>query len=952
MPKQQLSPQEFVQKWARTELGERASYQQHFADVCALVGHQTPADKDPTGQEFAYEKGVEKTGGGQGFADVWYDRHFAIEYKAKGRYKDLNAAYQQLLRYRENLNNPPLLVVCDIEHWEIHTNWPGTEKKVYQFTNTDITNPRTYGRIRDMFFAPDKLHPRRNAAEVTAEAAQGFQTIADNMRDWEAEPERIAHFLTKLVFCLFAEDVGLLPAAPRSQTGIFSDVVENTRDNPANFVKYMKDLFNAMAVGGHFMYRDIPYFNGQLFEDLRVEELSYEALLKLEEVANLNWRSVEPSIFGTLFERSLDPSKRAQLGAHYTSRDDILLIVEPVLMQPLRRQWDAIQEQGAPLRQKYDAAKTGRDRQEFQLKLLALRDDMLKQLREVRVLDPACGSGNFLYVALGLLLDLEKAVINHDLFAGLEQVKPDPRVHPRQLFGIEINPIAHALASIVVWIGYIQWRQNNGYFHFTEPILERLQDNIRQMDAILAFDGEGKPVEPEWPEVDVIVGNPPFLGGGRVRGELGDHYVEKLWSLYDKRLPGFSDLVCYWFERARVEIEQNRAQRAGLLATNSIRGGANREVLKRIKDTGDIFMAWSDREWILDGARVRVSMVGFDNAAEDRRVLDGLSASAINPDLTAAVDITTALSLRHNVEICFMGPSPKGPFDIEAQLAQKMIQADSRNEFVVRPVASGIDIARRSRNLWTIDFGLLSFEEARQYSEPFNYLQQHVYPVRSKNRRAAYAERWWQYAEARPGLRAATNSLSRLIVTPTLAKHRVYVWGDPKTLYNQQVISIARSDDYFFGVLHSRLHEVWSLRMGTSLEDRPRYTPTTTFETFPFPWSPGHEPSDDPRYQAIAAAAKQLHTERDAWLNPAGLGEKALKARTLTNLYNALNVWRGKEKMKNIKAAAADFAPRLDELHKALDRAVCDAYGWPHEVLGDEEEMLRRLLALNLARGE
>ncbi len=1017
-----MNPSQFVDKWEKVELKERASAQSHFEDVCRLVGHPLPAEKDPKGVEFTYEYGVEKSGGGMGFADVWFDDHFAIEYKGKGKYADLGGAYQQLLRYRENLKNPPLLVVCDIQNWEIHTNWPGTEKKVYRFNNRDLLNPTHLERVRNLFYAPERLHPRRNTEEVTADAAGVFKTITDNMRQWQAEPERIAHFMTKLVFCLFAEDVALLPTAPHSEAGIFSEIVEQTRTEPSKFVKYMRDLFAAMADGGEFMFKTIPYFNGALFEDVQVEELTYEALNQLARAARLNWRSIEPSIFGTLFERSLDPSKRAQLGAHYTSRDDILLIVEPVLMQPLRREWAAIQAEAVPLREKLEAAKTERDKVGAQQSLMALRERMLTRLRTIKVLDPACGSGNFLYVALGLLLDLEKVVINHPLFLGLPTVEPG--VHPRQLYGIEINPIAHALASIVVWIGYIQWRQNNGYWGHSTPILEALHENIRLMDAILAFDADGKPIEPDWPAVDVIVGNPPFLGGSRIRGELGDTTIEQLWQVYDGRVPGFADLVCYWFERARAEIAQGKAKRAGLLATNSIRGGVNRRVLERIKESGDIFMAWSDRDWVLDGAAVRVSMVGFDgeknptpkaaggmnpipnpspnigrgigeaestpnpdpspkhrgreeSRADDptplpmlgeglgvglvsegvaaeltyQRTLDGLPVASINADLTGGVDITFAKPLPENFNIQYEGTKKGADFDITPDIARQLLQAVNPsgrpNSDIVKAWVNGADIVRRGRDMWIIDFGTdMALDEAMLYEMPFKYVEQKVKPKYGDIR-----ARWWLHERTRPEMRVALAPLKRYIATARVAKYRLFVWLPASTLPDSATIAIARDDDYFFGVLHSKLHEVWSLRMGTWLGkgNDPRYTPTTTFETFPFPFVPGQEPTDDDRVKAIAAAAQQLDAERTAWLTPPNISGKPLQDRTLTNLYNALNVYRGVEKIAT-KKAAGDFAPRLDELHTALDAAVCAAYGWDTAILTDDEEILRRLLALNLAR--
>ncbi|NLF77661.1 MAG: class I SAM-dependent DNA methyltransferase, partial [Chloroflexi bacterium] len=774
---------------------------------------------------------------------------------------------------------------------------------------------------------------------------------------WDAAPERIAQFLTKVVFCLFAEDVGLLPAGLTGR-GLFTEVIEQTRDRPSDFVHYAEQLFVAMAEGSKFQYRDIPWFDGRLFEHVAVEELSAEALRALEKACKLDWSAVEPAIFGTLFERSLDPAKRAQLGAHYTRREDILLIVEPVLMAPLRRTWEAIQAEAAPVREKYvDALRTGARATitRFGNELLALRERMLADLRSVTVLDPACGSGNFLYVALQLLKDLEKEVINHPLWLDLPLAFPE--VHPRQLYGIEVNPIAHDLASIVVWIGYLQWLDNNGFQHLLkrEPILEPL-DNIRQMDAILGFDADGSPVEPEWPSVDVIVSNPPFLGGNKMRGELGDEYVGAIRRLYGDRLPGQSDLVTYWFERSRTMISQRQVRRVGLLATKTIQHTVNREVLNRIKATGDIFMAWSDREWVLDGAAVRIAMIGFDDGTETSRVLDGTRVTHISSELKATIDISKALQLEENSGIAFMGDIKGGPFDIPAELARQMLDTPNSshrdNADVVRPWINATDIVKRPRNRWIIDFGVdMPIEEAVLYELPLRHVENHVHPMRQNNNRKAYRERWWIHVEARPGMRAAIERLSRIIVTPLVSKHRLFVWLRMPVVPDTRLIAIAFSNDYSFGVLHSKAHEIWSLRMGArhGVGDDPTYNTTTCFETFPFPWPPGQEPTDHPAYHAIGAAARQLHEERDAWLNPPGVPESALQQRTLTNLYNALQVFRGEDSGR-VVPAAGDFAPRLDALHRALDEAVCDAYGWEYDVLADEEEILRRLLALNLER--
>ncbi len=418
--------------------------------------------------------------------------------------------------------------------------------------------------------------------------------------------------------------------------------------------------------------------------------------------------------------------------------------------------------------------------------------------------------------------------------------RPYITVTPAQLYGIETNEYAHELAQMTIQIGYIQWLRDNGYGFPTEPILKQTK-NIMKMDAILTplsppifgenggmSEGQGGGVEPEWPEVDVIVGNPPFLGDKKMRAELGDKYVDDLRNLYGDRIPGQSDLVCYWFEKARAMIEEGKVKRAGLLATNSIRGGSNRAVLDRIKQTGNIFWAQSDRDWILDGAAVNVSMVGFDNGKETNRELDNRIVDNINPDLTGIANLTSAKQLLENINIAFIGPSPHGPFDIENSVAQQMLKSPNingrLNSDVVRPVVSGIDIVQSPRGFWTIDFGLMPLEEAAKYEMPFEYAKKNIFPIRSKNQRANNTDLWWQYERPRQELREALKGLKRFIATPRVSKHRVFIWFSQETLSNDGTTVFAREDDYFIGVLQSKAHVIWSLKLGTSLEDRPRYT--------------------------------------------------------------------------------------------------------------------------------
>lgn len=921
-----LTPQAFAEKWSKSKLSERSASQQHFLDLCNMLGQKTPAEADPEGSFYTFEKGVSKVDSGRGFADVWKRGYFAFEYK--GKHKDLDAAYKQLLLYREDLENPPLLVVSDMDRFEVHTNFTGTVKKVYSFTNAELPREENLAVLRALFTDPNSLRPGRTTESVTEEAAGKFARLAEGLRSRGHDPHLAAHFLNRLLFCLFAEDVGLLPS------GLFTRIVERTTRDPQLFAQYVGDLFGAMESGGNFLLEDISHFNGGLFSDTEALPLESAELRLLAEAARLDWGSVEPAIFGTLFERSLDPSHRAKLGAHYTSREDILAIVEPVLMAPLRREWQEIREQAATEAEKAKElsgkkAQNALGRAEKQLYGFAER------LREVKVLDPACGSGNFLYVSLKQLLDLEKEV---STFAGSVGLTPFfPEVSPDQLLGIELSPYAHELAQVSIWIGYLQWMVDNGFGARRDPVLGPME-NILEMDAIIAGGENGELYEPSWPEADVIVGNPPFLGGNRIRAELGDEYVNDLFGLYRGRVPAFADLVCYWFERAREQVEGGEAKRAGLLATQAIRGGTNRRVLERIKQGCDIFFAEADRPWVLnettvskserkDKAAVRVSMIGFDREEQEEKMLDGAPVDAIYANLTGDLDLSTARVLEENRLIQFEGTKKGAAFEIPRDASLKMLEAPINpngrpNSDVVRPWFNGLDVTRRPRDMWIVDFGAsMPVDEAALYERPFEYVETHV-----KTKYGATRKNWWLHERPRSDMREALTGLKRYLVTTRHVKHVMFAWLDSRVLPDSALIAFAREDEYFFGVLHSRVHELWARRMGTQLREAEsgfRYTPTTCFETFPFP-----EPDEDQRTE-ISDAARRLNELRANWLNPESATEAELKKRTLTNLYNNRPTW-------------------LASIHDRLDEAMLDAYGWSHDI--SDEELLKNLLALNLER--
>ncbi len=414
-------------------------------------------------------------------------------------------------------------------------------------------------------------------------------------------------------------------------------------------------------------------------------------------------------------------------------------------------------------------------------------------------------------------------------------------------------------------------------------------------------------------------------------GDRRQPALPRLFKVYAGRVPREADFVTYWHEKAREMIEAGKVKRVGLLATQGIRGGANRKVLERIKETGDIFLAWADEPWVVEGAAIHVSFVAYDDGHEQERRLNGEPVAAINANLTAGIDLTRAVRLPENLGLAFMGDTKGGPFDIREEAARKLLASlnpDGRaNSDVIRPWVNSLDVTRRPRDMWIVDFGVnMPIHEAALYEAPFEYVKEHVEPVRAKNRRAAYAEKWWLHVEPRSGMRKALAGLPRFIGTPTVAKHRLFVWLDAATLPDHQLIVFARDDDYFFGVLHSSAHELWARGHGTQLrevESGFRYTPTTTFETFPFPESAGDQ------HEEIAEAARTLDALRSGWLNPTGASESELRKRTLTNLYNQEPSW-------------------LAQAHERLDRAVHAAYGWEYPL--DPDDVLARLVELNLTR--
>jgi type II restriction/modification system DNA methylase subunit YeeA len=756
---------------------------------------------------------------------------------------------------------------------------------------------------------------------------------------------------------------------------MFTKMLKASIKAPERFQGNASKLFAAMHKGGDLDFTPINWFNGGLYDDDSAFPLERPDIDNLISAAELDWSEIDPSILGTLFERGLDPSKRSQLGAHYTDRDKIMQIVEPVIIKPLQTEWEGVRSKLEAALAKAENTKGGaRTKAENEAK--RLQAEWHERLRTFRVLDPACGSGNFLYLSLLALKDIEhRTNLEAEAMAPLLAAQ-FPNSGPENVLGIELNPYAAELARVSIWVGEIQWMRRNGFEASKNPILKPL-GNIENRDAVLDIDEQGQPQRAIWPSANVVVGNPPFLGNKKMIAELGEDYTVALRKVWPQ-VPGGADLVCYWFAGTWEQMIRGQLERAGLVATNSIRGGANRDVLKAIVEDGRIFEAWSDQPWFDEkGAAVRVSMVGFDRL-KGLAKLDGQSVIKIHADLKSGdTNLAILNKLPQNKDCSFVGIILNGDgFELTGGDARGFLSKAGNphgapNSDVLRPTLNGDDFNGERPDKWVIDFGTSASEKAAAlYEAPFEHIEKNVKPyrqrkdeagnfeVRAKNER----EKWWRHARARPALRKALGGLSHYLATPMVTSYRNFGFLPSAILPDQKLVVFSRDDFTFFGVLESNFHYVWTLATCSWIGsgNDVTYAKLAVFETFPFPEGltpdiPAADYAYAPLAQKIAAAAARLNELRENWLNPADLVDRVpevvegypdrilpkdevaaeeLKKRTLTNLYNARPTW-------------------LDHAHKALDEAVAEAYGWGDDfrngVLTDDE-ILARLFKLNQER--
>jgi hypothetical protein len=990
---QNASVDDFIDRWRACEGGqERANYALFLTELCKIIGvaPPNPANADPHLNDYVFERVVKDPHFREGSTstrriDLYKRGSFVLEAKQsrlKGGSKDMGElpsgqvdgdgkhkwdvlmmnARRQAESYARALPTdhgwPPFILVCDVGNCiETYADFSGQGKNYTQYPDRkscqislhDLADEKIRNRLRQIWEQPLELDPTRNSTTVTKQIAERLADVSKSIEKLGYAKQRVASFLSRCILTMFAEDIGLLPKR------CFKDLLHECRQKPENFKPLVEQLWEAMDKGEYaFAIKEkVSRFNGEFFKDREALPLGQEEIGELESAAACNWREVEPSIFGTFLEQALEAEERRRLGAHYTPKAYVERLVNATIMEPLREEWATA------------LATAERQKSEGRVKQAAatLRH-YHTGLCGLRILDPACGTGNFLYVAMEMIKRLEGEVADAITNVTGQDYIPSLQSHtvdPKQFIGMEINERAAAIAELVLWIGYLQWHFRTTSGFPSEPILQAFH-NVQLCDAVLD--------RPTWPEADYIVGNPPFIGGKDIRARQGDAYVTELWKSH-KDMNDSADYVMYWWDMAAELLTRNKTKlkRFGFVTTNSITQPFQRRVIERHLHGNkpiSLTMAIPDHPWTKtgkDAAAVRIGMTVAKAGQGPGRLLEvanekGLDSDApriefaettglINADLSIGINVSSAVPLLANAGVCSRGVSLHGSGFIVTQQQAEYLGLGKRPglEKHIRPYRNGKDLSSKARNVLVIDLLGLSVEDVRgRYPEVYQHLAVNVKPERDVNNRETYKKNWWLFGEPRKELRPALEGLSRYIATAQTAKHRVLTFLDITILPDNAVIAIASDDAYHLGVLSSRIHVCWSLCTGgwLGIGNDSRYLNSKCFDTFPFPVA-----SAD-KAQAIADAAEQLDSLRKDRL-------KLHPELTLTALYNVLGRYRLSHDYSSMIAkdkAVFDhgLVYRMAELHDELDKAVFDAYGWPDAI--SDQDITNRLLALNFRRKE
>lgn len=1027
---------DFISRWASSGAAERANYQLFLSELCDLLGvaRPEPSRADERQNAYVFERAVKfqnpdgTTSAGR--IDLYKRDCFILEAKqgsgdiganaeadittpkskskrgtakrgTRGWDDAMLAARGQAERYARALPTeeppPPFLVVVDVGYSiELYSEFsrsgktylPFPDARTHRIPLRDLSDEEARERLKLVWTDPLALDPSRRSARVTREVARRLAALATSLEESGHEAEAVTAFLMRAIFTLFAEDVNLI------RKGGFTELLESLRGKVAVFPQMLESLWQTMSVGGFstVLREKVLRFNGGLFEQSDALPLTEEQLALLIEAARADWRDVEPAIFGTLLEQALDPLERAQLGAHYTPRAYVERLVLPTVIEPLREEWQAVQAASVT------SAKAGKlDEAVAEVKAFHRR------LCEVRVLDPSCGSGNFLYVTLEHMKRLEGEVLTQLEDFGQSRILEYElaTVDPHQLLGLEVNERAAGIADLVLWIGYLQWHfRTRGDAMPREPVLQSFR-NIVCQDAILDYErleavqgdaggevtrwdgrtfkthpatGEAvpdetarvsvmRPVNPRrrsWAQADYIVGNPPFIGNKYMRLSLGDGYVEALRATYPE-VPESCDFVMYWWHKAAELVSAGRVKRFGFIGTNSLRQTFNRRVVEHhltAKEPLSLVFAVPDHPWVdaSDGAAVRISMTTgaageregvlaqvtheTRGTSEGRNVELAERYGKISAGLTIGVNINDAQSLRANENLASRGVALHGAgFIVTRDEAVGLgLGKQPDIEKHVRHYRNGRDVTDKPRGVMVIDLEGLSVNEVQQrFPEIYQRVLERVKPERDQNNEKSRRELWWLFGRRHTELRSALKDLPRYISTPATAKHRFFVLMSEEILPDDALVNIGLDDAYYLGVLSSRVHVVWALATGSTLEDRPRYIQSRCFNMFPFP------DASDEQKRVIRELGERLdgHRKRQQSLHP---------RLTMTEMYNVLERLRAGGELTDAERRTNDLGlvTTLREIHDQLDAAVSDAYGWSPALT--DERVLEQLVALNRER--
>ncbi|MGV3660886.1 MAG: class I SAM-dependent DNA methyltransferase [Prosthecobacter sp.] len=1013
------SPAEFIAHWQKAEANERANSQSFLIGLTHLLGVAPPSHNHADGYSFEFP--VKVPGGtSTNFIDLYRRAHFVLESKQFAAQKLAQTALEiaaieagaveekkksgpvrgtgswddammrargQAERYVRSLPaeepNPPFILVCDVGHSiEVYADFtqagkaylPFPDPRTFRIQLKDLERADIRERLRLIWTNPAVLDPAKVSAEVTREIAGYLAELAKSLEQEQHDPEVVAQFLTRCLFCMFAEDVGLLPDRA------FTELLNSIPATGEGFAEMLSTLFKEMNTGTSYsvtLRKKLLKFNGGLFADHTVLPVNGLQLGLLKQAASKQWKNVEPAIFGTLLERALVPEERHALGAHFTPRAYVERLVLPTVIEPLRAEWEDVRAAAITHARADDLKKARKEINTFHDKLC-----------HIRVLDPACGSGNFLYVALQHLKILEGEVLDVGSQFG-EDLKLELETHtidPHQFLGIELNPRAASIAELVLWIGYLQWHfKIHGQRIPPEPILRAFK-NIECRDAVLAYDGEPRPVRDEagnittvwdrrsyktdpvtqrqvpddtkrvplltyenprpaeWPETDYIVGNPPFIGTARMREDLGDGYAETLRKTYPE-VAESADLVLYWWHKAATLVRHGQAQSFGLITTNSLRQTFARRVVQHhlaAKPPLSLVFAIPDHPWVdtAEGAAVRIAMTvgvageltGFlsevvgeeDHDDGSSNVILSSQHGKIAADLTVGADVSSARSLKSNESLGCPGVKLHGSgFVVTTEEAKKLgLGSIDGLEKHIRLYRNGKDLNDSPRSAMVIDLlGLSVGEVLSRFPNVYQHVLNHVKPERDTNNRPTYRDNWWIFGEPRRDFRPALGGLSRYIATTETSKHRFFQFLDQSILPDNMVIAIALEDAFHLGVLSSRIHVVFSLVAGGrhGVGNDPRYNKTRCFDPFPFPLC----------NEAEKARIRKLAEDLDAHRKRVQAQHPGL---TLTGMYNVLEKLRADEPLNAKDKLIHDqgLVSILQQLHDDLDEAVFTAYGWQH----------------------